>query len=275
MVLQDSILDNMTIDAYRAAVRPKVQGSWNLHELLGRDLDFFVMLSSLAGIFGQASQSNYTAGGAFQDALARHRVAKGQPGVAIDVGAVKDVGYVASNKAVLDRMVKAGHRLLSEDEVLSAIESAILNPCPQILLGINTGPSAEAADTILAREIRFDALRYRKSAKGGESGSRSRGSGANDLAGQLASALSVEEASQLVLQALGRKLMDIFMISEEEVVGTKSMASFGVDSLVAVELRNMLALQACAVMSVFDILQSSSLATLADLVVSKSTLVTL
>ena len=37
-------------------------GSWNLHELMPRDLDFFIMLSSLAGILGNRGQSNYRAG---------------------------------------------------------------------------------------------------------------------------------------------------------------------------------------------------------------------
>jgi hypothetical protein len=62
------------------------------------------MLSSLAGVIGNPSQSNFTAGGAFQDALAMYRVGKGLPGVSLDIGAVKNVGYVASNKTIYDRL---------------------------------------------------------------------------------------------------------------------------------------------------------------------------
>lgn len=62
MVLQDAIYENMTHSQYMAAVRPKVQGSWNLHKLLPDDLDFFVMLSSSAGIAGSRGQGNYAAG---------------------------------------------------------------------------------------------------------------------------------------------------------------------------------------------------------------------
>lgn len=274
MVLEDSILDNMTIGNYKAAVRPKVQGTLNLHKQLGSDLDFFIMLSSLAGVFGLASQTNYTAGGAFQDALARHRTAKGVPGVALDIGAVKEVGYVASNKAVYERLAKAGYRLLSEDEILLAIESAILNPCAQVAIGINTGPSAEGHDAILAREARFDALRYRasSSSKGGSGGSKA-GGAPDSLAAKLSSASSLDEATAEIVQALVKKLVDIFMIPVEEVVPSKSMAAFGVDSLVAVELRNMLALQAGAEVSIFDIMQSPSLAAFAMVVASKSAFV--
>ncbi|KAJ5548829.1 hypothetical protein N7513_006063 [Penicillium frequentans] len=267
MVLQDSILENMTIDNYNAAIRPKVQGTWNLHHQLGSELDFFIMLSSLAGVIGNASQSNYTAGGAFQDALARHRVTKGLPGVALDIGAVKDVGYVASNKGVYERLEKMGYRLLAEEEIMSSIESAILYPCPQVMVGINTGGGS--SDSILARESRFSALRYIKSANGNNGASKASG-GAVNLAGKLSSAESPDEAAGLVMEALVKKLVDIFMIPAEEVVPTKSMAAFGVDSLVAVELRNMLALKAGSEVSIFDIMQSPSLAVLCDKVASTS-----
>jgi NADPH:quinone reductase-like Zn-dependent oxidoreductase len=269
MVLEDSILEHMTIDNYNAAIRPKVQGTWNLHQQLGSDLDFFIILSSLAGVIGTPSQSNYTAGGAFQDALARHRVAKGLPGVALDIGAVKDVGYVASNKSVLDRMERLGHRLLGEEEILSAIESTILYPYPQVMVGITTGDGPQGHDAVLARESRFDALRYMKSSNTSTGASKASG-GSSSLAGKLSSASSLDEAAGLIVQALVKKLVDIFMTPVEEVIASKSMAAFGVDSLVAVELRNMLALQAGAEVSIFDIMQSPSLAALSNTVASNS-----
>ena len=50
------------------AIRPKVNGSWNLHQYLPKDLDFFVMLSSSAGIAGARGQGNYAAG-VYNDSL--------------------------------------------------------------------------------------------------------------------------------------------------------------------------------------------------------------
>jgi hypothetical protein len=269
MVLQDSILENMSMDDYNSAMFPKVQGTWNLHQHIHGDLEFFILLSSLAGVIGNPSQSNYTGGGAFQDALARYRVSKGLPGVSLDIGAVKNVGYVASNKSIYDRLEKMGFRLLGEDEILSAFESAILYPSPQIMVGINTAPS-ERHDTILGGDARFDALRYIKPANIGSNISKPV-TQSEGLAGQLSCASSLEEASGIVLHALVNKLADIFMIPMEEVVDSKSMADFGVDSLVAVELRNMLAVQAGAEISIFNIMQGSSLAALSHAVASAST----
>lgn len=269
MVLRDSIIENMSFDDYNAALLPKVQGSWNLHQHLGKDLDFFIMLSSLAGVIGNPSQSNYTAGGAFQDALARYRVGKGLPGVSLDIGAVKNVGYVASNKSVFERLERQGYRLLEIHEILSAIESAILHPSHQIVVGINTGDAPESHDSILSGDARFDALRYIRPANS-STNTRKSGPVSEGLSHQLSRVSSVKEAAIVVLQALVKRLVDIFMIPVEEVIESKSMADFGVDSLVAVELRNMLAVQAGAEISIFDIMQSPSLAVLAHTVAVSS-----
>lgn len=56
------MVENMSWNDFQLAMKPKVQGSWNLHELLPRDLDFFVMLSSATGVLGNRSQGNYAAG---------------------------------------------------------------------------------------------------------------------------------------------------------------------------------------------------------------------
>lgn len=52
---KDSMFENMTHDMWQAAIKPKMQGAWNLHELLPRDLDHFVMLSSAVDVLGNRS----------------------------------------------------------------------------------------------------------------------------------------------------------------------------------------------------------------------------
>ncbi|KAI1873437.1 hypothetical protein JX265_005059 [Neoarthrinium moseri] len=272
MVIEDSILEQMTVEQFNAAVSPKVQGTWNLHNLLGSELDFFVMLSSLAGIIGYASSSNYTAGGTFQDALAKYRVAKGLPAVALDLGVVKGIGKVATEKSAHERMTRHGHLPLSEAQVLAAVESAIVFPSSQVMVGFNTGPGKhwdESTGSPLARELRFSALQPRKLSQDGSNVFKSHG-GTDSLAGKLAAASSIDEGADLILQALKQKLVDIFMVPIEEIAESKSMAGFGVDSLVAVELRNMLALQAGSEVSIFDIMQSPSLLALSKTVASTS-----
>lgn len=71
-------------------------------------------------------------------------------------------------------------------------------------------------------------------------------------------------------QAIAQKLADVFTMPTDDVDMTKPPGAHGVDSLVAVELRNMLRHQVAAEISSFDIMQSASLAALAGLAASKS-----
>ncbi|KAK4244100.1 polyketide synthase [Corynascus novoguineensis] len=275
MELRDAVLEHMTLEDHKGALAPKVQGSWNLHQYFAAqdDLDFYIMLSSLIGVMGFASQSNYSAGGAFQDALARHRVERGLPGVSIDLGIVKSVGYLADDEQgkTIEALQRHGFTALSEDDVLSAIGSAINTPyAGSLALGISTGPTGHGEDSPLKRDLRFACLEYQQPAC--ENGGKTATSGAlpNDLAARLAASVTREEAAGHVVEGLARKLTDIFMLGDGDVVASKSLAEYGVDSLVAVELRNMLALKAGADLSIFEIMQSASLADLAGVVAVKS-----
>ncbi|KAI0432409.1 putative polyketide synthase [Xylaria sp. FL1042] len=213
MLLRDAIFEQMTLDDWRAGLQPKLDGTRNLHIAFSQpgSLDFFVMLSSVSGIVGITSQTNYAAGGSYEDALARWRQAQGLPGVTIDLGPISDIGYVAKSAKVADRLRKDGDfAMLDEDIVLRALKTALEN------------------------------------------------------------AGSQEEGAVLIGNAIASKLADIFMTPVAEVDLSKPPAHFGVDSLVAVELRNMLVLQAAADISIFNILQTPSLAALAATVAEKS-----
>ena len=234
----------------------------------GHSLDFFIMLSSLAGVVGFVSQSNYSAGGAFQDALARYRTSRGLPGVAIDIGIVKSVGYVAEDDGTAERLRKSGHTVLSEDDVLGAVQSAIISPPKtQMMLGLNSGPGANWEESGMARDHRFSSLRYRQSSQNTSSANKA---GTGDLGGLIAAANSFDEAVEVIVKGITKKLMDIFMIAEAEIAPSNALSEYGVDSLVAVELRNMLALRAGAEVSIFDIMQSASITDVGAMVASKS-----
>ncbi|KAJ6119127.1 hypothetical protein N7523_003407 [Penicillium sp. IBT 18751x] len=279
MVLQDSILEQMTMDDWLTANRPKVAGSWNLHSQFSQrgSLDFFVMLSSLSCILGWASQASYAAGGTYQDALAHWRCSSGLPGASLDMGVIKDVGYVAESRTVGERLRKAGQSLrLSEDAVLRTVATAILHPFsrPQVLLGLNSGPGSHwdaAGESQMGRDARFMPVRYRKAIASRAQIHQSSGNPDSEpLVVKLRTAGSPEVAARLVGDAIATKLADIFMVPVDDIDLDKPPSVYGVDSLVAVELRNMLVLQAACDVSIFSILQSVSLAALAQDVVAQS-----
>ncbi|MCR9142860.1 MAG: type I polyketide synthase [bacterium] len=99
-VLEDGILTQQTWERYAKVLAPKVEGSWNLHQATRqRELDFFVMFSSVSALTGSPGQSNYAAANAFMDGLAVYRRANGLPAVSIAWGPWADVGMAANISA--------------------------------------------------------------------------------------------------------------------------------------------------------------------------------
>lgn len=279
MLLRDAVFEQMTLDDWRGGLRPKLDGTWNLHTEFSqpRSLDFFVMLSSVSGVVGIASQANYAAGGSYEDAMARWRQARGLPGVSIDLGPISDIGFVAKTAKVADRLRKDGDfAMLDEDIVLRALSAAVLHPLggrSQIIVGLNSGPGPQwdaAGRSQLGRDARFSPLRHRSKALSRAGPADGDDHGVVSLAAQLGEASSRQEGVLLIGTAIASKLADIFMTPVAEIDLSKPPAHFGVDSLIAVELRHMLVLQAAADVSIFNILQTPSLAALAANVAEKS-----
>jgi NADP-dependent 3-hydroxy acid dehydrogenase YdfG/acyl carrier protein len=96
-VLDDKILLQQNWERFSRVMAPKVKGAWNLHTLT-RDLplDFFVLFSSAASLLGSPGQGNYAAANSFMDVLAHHRLAQGLPGLSINWGSWAEVGMAAS-----------------------------------------------------------------------------------------------------------------------------------------------------------------------------------
>lgn len=116
----------MTVDDWLTATRPKIEGTWNLHEaFLGQELDFFWMASSLITALDQPGQGNYMAANTFMEAFAQYRQNLGLPASVLSICAIEGVGFVADNP-VARRNVKAqGLYMLGEREFLDFVELSI------------------------------------------------------------------------------------------------------------------------------------------------------
>ena len=125
MVLRDTGFINLDHDGWTAVTNPKVRGTWNLHELLPRDLDFFVMFGSTSGTLGAYGQSNYAAANSFLDSFTHFRHGLGLPAAVLDIAAVGDVGYVASTKDVAERLERSITRFMSEGDFLQGLHLSV------------------------------------------------------------------------------------------------------------------------------------------------------
>ncbi|KAK7718985.1 Type I Iterative PKS [Diaporthe eres] len=127
MVLQDSSLDDMSWAQWTAASRPKIQGTWNLHNALLHEqaeqpVDNFLLFSSLGAMTGQWGQANYNAGNTFLDAFVSYRHSLGLAASVVNIGVVGDVGYVSENPSVLDSLRATGQYIMREPELLDCLE---------------------------------------------------------------------------------------------------------------------------------------------------------
>ncbi|WBB80352.1 SDR family NAD(P)-dependent oxidoreductase [Micromonospora sp. WMMD882] len=97
-VLDDALVESLTVEQLDRALRPKVAAALALHELT-RDLDLaaFVLFSSGAGLLGAAGQANYAAANAALDALAAERRAQGLPAVSVGWGLWEDRSELTAN----------------------------------------------------------------------------------------------------------------------------------------------------------------------------------
>ncbi|MET7334484.1 SDR family NAD(P)-dependent oxidoreductase [Nonomuraea sp. NPDC005650] len=95
-VLRDRTMAAADPGELREVLRPKVDGTLNLHRLTAGDpLELFVLYSSAAGLLGSPGQAGYAAANAFLDGFAHWRRAQGLPATSVGWGPWSEVGLAA------------------------------------------------------------------------------------------------------------------------------------------------------------------------------------
>ncbi|KAK1580580.1 fatty acid synthase S-acetyltransferase [Colletotrichum navitas] len=279
MVLRDCTFANMDFTQWTEAVRPKIQASWNIHSLLATSkIDFFVMLASFAGYFGNAGQSNYGAGCAFQDALANHRRSNGLPAVSLDLGIINDVGVLAETGMTDNLRDWAPSFGISERKLQNLVRVAIQDQlagtgvvAAQIPTGFASLRAANAAGiprpsylddprfAILASEGRLAAP---CSTEGGQ-----KQQAAPSFRQRLDAAKAAKSAAEVravVSEMLTQKVAQCLKVTEDEVDQGKSLPSYGINSLVAIEIRNWFFREINAEVTIFNLIAPVSLSKLVE-----------
>ncbi|KAF2811619.1 putative polyketide synthase [Mytilinidion resinicola] len=281
-VLNDSIYDNMTHALWQGAVKPKIQGSWNLHTALPKDLDFFVMLSSISGVVGNRSQANYAAGNTFQDALAHYRRKRGLRAVSIDLGLMLGIGLIAERGGGTN-LRKSEAVGLDESEFHAIVTAAMKggfgrSQMPtQLVTGLPTGGILKRSG--LEMPFYYEDPRFSLLRKTGlqdvadEEGDGGAGAEGDSLQAQLTQATSIQEAGRAISAALAARLAKGLQTAAENIDVEKPLHSYGVDSLMAVETRTWIMREVKADVSLFDVLSGASIAALAMKIAGLSKLV--
>ncbi|GES66466.1 polyketide synthase [Aspergillus terreus] len=241
-------------------------------------VDFFVMLSSLVGVMGGAGQANYAAAGAFEDALAEHRMAYNQPAVTIDLRMVQSIGYVVeTDSAVAERLQRIGYKPLHEEEVLAVLEQVISSVCSRaaptrpavIVTGINTRPGPHWANADWMQEARVAGIKYRDPLRDNHGALSLIQAEDDNLHARLNRAINQQESIAVIMEAMSHKLISMFGLTISEMSATQTLAGIGVDSLVAIELRNWITAQFNVDISVFELMEGRTIAKVAEVVLER------
>ena len=232
-VLSDGALGNQNPEKFEQVLGPKVLGAWHLHRATRqRDLDLFVLFSSVAGVMGNPGHSNHAAANAFLDQLAAHRRALGLPGQAIAWGAWSGLGEAEEQRERIARQLEAsGSGWIDPQQGIRAFDRLVSRDI------------ASATVVALDWQVFRDAVdNHPPLLEELISSTCDAGSDAADEPGDLLSGLrsaAVDERVKLLTSFLQREVQAVLRLpgAPEPAVG---FFDLGMDSLMAVELRNRL-----------------------------------
>ena len=255
----------MPFESWKATVDPKVQGSFNLHRLLPKGMDFFILLSSVSGIVGKETQASYAAGNSYMDALARYRISIGEKAASIDLGIMEEIGFLANSPKAMAKMKAPGNLIPLFPEDLFALLDYHCNPSLEVLsslrcqtiVGIETPANITAKGNEVPTWMTPPMFRHLFQIDSTRSRTVTLENGMN-IAECFKSIVSLPEAGDFVTEKLIEKLAKSMSIAKEDMHVDKLMRLFGVDSLVAVELRNWFAKHLKADITVFDLMGEST-----------------
>lgn len=232
----DGALITQTTMRLRGVVRGKVMGAEHLDELTRHDpLDFFVLFSSVSGVFGWPGQVTYASANTALDAVAARRRASGRPAVSLQWGTWAGAGMA-------DRVQDGARRFAASG--LQAFESA---EALDLFMSLRAVPRDRLA--VLRADWRVFAKRGTQDARF-VSALLPRGRAMDPLPSAVTAVPRVSLATEIA--ALPHSLRDdaiaraittlaaraLGLPAGAPVDSSRALRDIGLDSLMAVELRN-------------------------------------
>jgi myxalamid-type polyketide synthase MxaC len=211
-----------------------VQGAWQLHRLTeSQELDFMVFFSSSASLLGSPGQGNYAAANAFMDGLAHHRRARGLPGISINWGPWSEAGMAADTaRRNQKRWAALGMSTIPPEKGLETLGQLLPRDLPQVaVLPVDWNKLTRGLAIGLEPGLLRDLTREVREQQGPP-----------ELARRLEEAPPNERWGLVVAHVRGQAVRLLRLDPENPPELRQPLHELGLDSLMAVEMRNALIL---------------------------------
>ncbi|MEU6162090.1 type I polyketide synthase [Streptomyces sp. NPDC047130] len=238
--VHDGVITSLTPDGVADLLDTRLAAARHLDELTAEHrLDHFVLFTSFAGVVGNLGQAAYAAGNAALDAFAQRRRAAGRATTALAWGPWAGTGVGAATAAG-EQQQRTGVTPLSPDEALLAFDEALAEDRTTVCVAgidwnrfgslLRAGRGGRLLDLLPA------APRPATPATDGQG----QGQEQPDLAGRLAGASRAEQERVLVDLVVSRTAAALGHRTTAAIDPDRQFRALGTDSVMAVELRNLL-----------------------------------
>jgi acyl carrier protein len=268
-VLADAGLLQQDAERFARVFAPKVQGGQLLDTLTRSDpLDFFVLFSSIASVLGSRGQANHSAANAYLDLLARERRSRGLPGLSINWGAWTDVG-AAVDRGVTERIAAQGMAAVTPSQGLLAMERLMAQDRAQLaVLPIDWRRYIDHALQGVTPAYLSDVASMSSAGKA-EKASAHDATRAVDLREQFAATAPARRRPLVAAFVRDKALRALGVDASRQVDPRTPLGELGLDSLLAVELRNTLGAALRQTLSATLLFDYPTLDTLTDFIVDQ------
>ncbi|MEU4366853.1 type I polyketide synthase [Micromonospora chersina] len=242
-VLDDGIVDTVTPARLHTVAAPKSTAADHLDALTrDLDLDAFVLFSSVAGTTGNAGQGAYGAANAHLDALAERRRAEGLPALSVAWGAWSGAGLPADNARAQQRLRRGGMVAMDPDLAVAALARALRRgDRTTVIADIDWTRFAPAFTLVRPSPLLADLPEFQAATRPAETPVEEPAAPPSELARRLAG-LSAAERSAALLDLVRQCAAGALGYgSADDIPATRPFRDLGLDSLTAVDLRNLLA----------------------------------
>ncbi|MFK8111763.1 MAG: type I polyketide synthase [Rubripirellula sp.] len=237
-LLDDGLIHELNADSLQRVLHPKVAGAIALDRVTAdHPVESFTMLGSIASVFGSPGQGNYAAANAFLEGFAQDRRKRGLPASVVHWGpwgaaTTGTSAGMADDPIRIRNLASRGLRPLDFDRAIDLLIDASMKEAPLASVVVDANFSKMLGATALPPSV-LRSLKLDGAAADIDSASLIDAVLLTELA-PLDSAGRSERLGLFFADQLGT----IISMDPESIDPARSLGSLGLDSLMAIELKN-------------------------------------